>query len=345
MSGRERQDHYEVLGLSADAPEEVIKAAYRALAAKYHPDRNHGDPNAELNLKRVNAAFAVLGDPVKRKQYDDLTRSPSDVEQTEAISTPSRPDGNTPTREPADPTPPIEAGSPISRGFGWIVGFTLAGAAIAAMRGGCVTKHPTTDSPPLIGAADPPTAETVAAERADQQTWIEQPDYRLAFPGTPRPPKRSSQATQLGIATMTEIGMSRPSGAFYTFQQMDYPAGAILNEKGAIDGAIAGMKAESQETPKLLSDRRAMIGSCNGRDFSVKTATFVVRSLYCIRGSRAYMASYAISSSATADEVREATSFLTSFTISPGHALRTNQAQRGSPSASPTANKGSTSEL
>jgi len=65
-----------VLGVTPDAPEEVIRAAYRALAAKYHPDRNPADPDAELNLKRLNAAFQVLGDPSNRKRYDEVTRRP-----------------------------------------------------------------------------------------------------------------------------------------------------------------------------------------------------------------------------------------------------------------------------
>jgi curved DNA-binding protein CbpA len=73
--GSGRQDHYDVLGVTRDAPDEVIRAAYRALAAKYHPDRNPGDSDAESKLKRLNAAFQVLSDPVKRKQHDDLTRS------------------------------------------------------------------------------------------------------------------------------------------------------------------------------------------------------------------------------------------------------------------------------
>jgi curved DNA-binding protein CbpA len=75
-SKRRRQDHYDVLGVSHEAPDEVIRAAYRALAAKYHPDRNPGDAKAELKLKKLNAAFEVLGNPEKRKQYDELTRSP-----------------------------------------------------------------------------------------------------------------------------------------------------------------------------------------------------------------------------------------------------------------------------
>jgi hypothetical protein len=77
-----RQDHYEVLGVNPDAPDEVVRAAYRALAAKYHPDRNPGDPDAELKLKRVNAAYAVLGNSEKRKQYDELTETPEAPETT-----------------------------------------------------------------------------------------------------------------------------------------------------------------------------------------------------------------------------------------------------------------------
>lgn len=65
-----------MLGVNPDAPDEVIRAAYRALAAKYHPDRNPGNRDSELKLKQLNAAWAILGDPAKRKQYDDLTRSP-----------------------------------------------------------------------------------------------------------------------------------------------------------------------------------------------------------------------------------------------------------------------------
>jgi hypothetical protein len=66
------------LGVDPDAPDEVVQAAYRALAAKYHPDKNPSDVDAALKLQRINAAFRVLGDPEKRRQYDDLTRGPDD---------------------------------------------------------------------------------------------------------------------------------------------------------------------------------------------------------------------------------------------------------------------------
>jgi curved DNA-binding protein len=64
------RDFYEVLGVSRSASEDELKKAYRKLAAKYHPDRNPGDKEAENKFKEVSAAFEILSDPTKRKQYD-----------------------------------------------------------------------------------------------------------------------------------------------------------------------------------------------------------------------------------------------------------------------------------
>ncbi len=63
-------DLYATLGVSKSSSAEEIKKAYRNLAFKYHPDRNQGDKNAEEKFKEVNAAYSVLGDEVKRRQYD-----------------------------------------------------------------------------------------------------------------------------------------------------------------------------------------------------------------------------------------------------------------------------------
>ncbi|GIW18285.1 MAG: molecular chaperone DnaJ [Tepidiforma sp.] len=64
------KDFYEVLGVSRTATEKEIKAAYRKLARKYHPDVNPGDKAAEARFKEINQAFEVLSDPEKRKKYD-----------------------------------------------------------------------------------------------------------------------------------------------------------------------------------------------------------------------------------------------------------------------------------
>jgi molecular chaperone DnaJ len=61
---------YKTLGVSKDASEDEIKKAYRKLARKYHPDRNPDDKQAEEKFKEVSAAYDVLSDPEKRKEYD-----------------------------------------------------------------------------------------------------------------------------------------------------------------------------------------------------------------------------------------------------------------------------------
>jgi molecular chaperone DnaJ len=62
---------YKTLGVSKKATDEEIKKAYRKLARKYHPDRNPDDSEAEEKFKEVSAAYDVLGDPEKRKEYDE----------------------------------------------------------------------------------------------------------------------------------------------------------------------------------------------------------------------------------------------------------------------------------
>ncbi|MEW5746386.1 MAG: molecular chaperone DnaJ [Nitrospirota bacterium] len=64
------KDYYKVLGISKEASQDDIKKAFRKLARKYHPDLNPGDKAAEEKFKEVNEAYAILGDPEKRKQYD-----------------------------------------------------------------------------------------------------------------------------------------------------------------------------------------------------------------------------------------------------------------------------------
>lgn len=68
----QKRDYYEVLGVDKNADDAALKKAYRALAKKYHPDMNPGDKEAEKKFKEASEAYAVLSDPEKRRQYDQL---------------------------------------------------------------------------------------------------------------------------------------------------------------------------------------------------------------------------------------------------------------------------------
>lgn len=62
-------DHYQTLGVVPDAEPAVIRAAYRALVAIYHPDRN-GDSSAAERIRMINAAYEVLSDAKRKREYD-----------------------------------------------------------------------------------------------------------------------------------------------------------------------------------------------------------------------------------------------------------------------------------
>ena len=66
----DKRDYYEVLGVSKDATEAELKKVFRALARKFHPDKNPDDSESEQLFKEVQEAYAVLSNPEQRRQYD-----------------------------------------------------------------------------------------------------------------------------------------------------------------------------------------------------------------------------------------------------------------------------------
>ena len=78
------KDYYSTLGVAKTASQKEIKQAYRKLARKHHPDVNPGDKTAETRFKGITEAYEVLGDPDKRKKYDELGANWRQYEQAGA---------------------------------------------------------------------------------------------------------------------------------------------------------------------------------------------------------------------------------------------------------------------
>ena len=68
-----KQDYYDVLGVSRDASADEIKKAFRKLAVRYHPDKEGGD---ETKFKEINEAYEVLKDQQKRQRWPGRWRGP-----------------------------------------------------------------------------------------------------------------------------------------------------------------------------------------------------------------------------------------------------------------------------
>ena len=85
----EFKDYYATLGVNKSSTEKEIKQAFRKLARKHHPDVNPGDKAAESRFKEINEAYEVLGDPAKRKKYDELGANWRAYEQAEAQGGPN----------------------------------------------------------------------------------------------------------------------------------------------------------------------------------------------------------------------------------------------------------------
>lgn len=84
-------DHYAALGIAKDADPEVIRAAYRALAKKYHPDSSSDKtPEALMRFRQISAAHAILSDSSARAKYDESL----DQASFERKEPPARPHSN-----------------------------------------------------------------------------------------------------------------------------------------------------------------------------------------------------------------------------------------------------------
>jgi hypothetical protein len=136
--------HYDNLKVSRMAPQEVIRAAYKALSQKYHPDKNPGDEKAARIMAIINSAYETLSDPQRRKEHDEwITSEEWEIEWLESTrhedghghghrSDKHKPDGWHPehVQEPAPRRPRrrdwrVWGGLAACLALGWVGGATM----------------------------------------------------------------------------------------------------------------------------------------------------------------------------------------------------------------------------
>lgn len=151
---RARSTHYDCLKVAPDAPPEVVRAAYKALAQKFHPDRN-ADPNSTVMMALLNDAYRVLSDPELRLEYDrwlELERREQRAPE-EPKSTARRADRPTRTAAPAaDPPDPEVVGQTIDLEAIWKAWFGRSSQTQRPSQE--EAKGPRNDGPPVSHTVD-----------------------------------------------------------------------------------------------------------------------------------------------------------------------------------------------
>jgi hypothetical protein len=99
--------HYEVLGVAPDAAPAEVRRAYLTLARRHHPDRAGGDA---ARMRTINDAWATLGDPARRRQYDLVLRRPA---PQPGPSWTAGTTGGVPRAEPVDPYADLDDDRPV----------------------------------------------------------------------------------------------------------------------------------------------------------------------------------------------------------------------------------------
>lgn len=115
--------HYDNLKAAGNAPPEVIRAAYRTLSQKYHPDVNTNKQEAHRIMGILNAAYEILSDPEKRKEYDERIAK-IEAERENQIKTNVNSTSPPPPRSPSPPVSPnagakFDLSKHISKSWGW----------------------------------------------------------------------------------------------------------------------------------------------------------------------------------------------------------------------------------
>jgi hypothetical protein len=162
-----QQTHYDTLKVSRDAPIEVIRAAYRVLSQKYHPDRNPADSAAADTMGLLNNAYEILSDPERRHAHDAWIRyveaESLHVRKSEALL--PRPERIDTEQELRGYAPLTDRIVPHLRRFGLLYGIALLVSGVAVVS--TIAQRPQ-ESPWLVAAPAPEDREALIRRLASE---------------------------------------------------------------------------------------------------------------------------------------------------------------------------------
>lgn len=240
--------HYDNLKVARQAPQEVIRAAYKALSQKYHPDKNPGDEKAARIMAIVNSAYNTLSDPVRRKEHDDWIASEEwEVEWLESTRQEERPE--VVQQWAPEEVQQVRTRYRPSRDPKWWGAMVVFGAVGCVL--GVVLATRSGGLPGMIERAQAPVASANAAsvprpEPAPDQPADEESDVWGAAPiragDIPRiSPVRALAVTQLVVP-------SQPPDCEQDLYSLTAPNGSAWpQESGYMDGYPVGNQGEEMQ--------------------------------------------------------------------------------------------------
>ena len=238
--------HYDNLKVARQAPQEVIRAAYKALSQKYHPDKNAGDEKAARIMAIVNTAYDTLSDPVRRKEHDDWIASEEwEVEWLESTHQDERGRPELVQNWQPEPVESRKSRYRPARDPKWW-GAMLVAAAAGCVIGVLVSIQPQILPEALAGGQPPVSSANAASVPRPEPAPVEEADEVDVWArsdGRPGEPMRTSAVRALGVTQLVVpaqapdcgqelFSLQAPNGAPWP-QQTGYLDGYPLANEGS----------------------------------------------------------------------------------------------------------------
>jgi hypothetical protein len=225
--------HYDNLKVSRGAPQEVVRAAYKALSQKYHPDKNPGDEKAARIMAIVNTAYGTLSDPQRRKEHDEwISQEEFEIEWLESTRHDDHRNHHVdaPAQAWPEPVEPMRRRRPLLRNWRWWA--TTSSCLAAGWVAGVMTVTEPRQVSTVLAAAwggKPPAGELTASAAT------------RSYPRVEREAGETQDGWAGGKALAAEADTTRPA-----------PIKVLALSQVILPGAASAPDCEN-ETPTLVA--------------------------------------------------------------------------------------------